>query len=117
MKSPSAILKLNKSIKGSFCEIELSGWLDSSNAFQLEQLIEESKPEFDALDTLVVCCNDLEFVSSAGLRVFLMLHREASNHPNLSLTFCCTNDNIVSVIDVTGLNKLLSISANKCCGV
>ena len=55
--------------------LELAGRIDAENAPQFE---EEINSMIDNADSLELNLNDLEYISSAGLRVILKAHRAFS---------------------------------------
>ena len=83
--------------------ISLSGAVDSSNAPQTEKEIREVW-EAHPCDSIELDCDQLKYVSSAGLRVILRLIQEAGNtvltnvHPEL-----------YEILDMTGFTELAEV--------
>ena len=100
-------LTLKENLDGNTCRLNLQGWLDSSNAFELEQWLDE-KIKMD-LEGIIFDCAELQFVSSAGLRVFLTAIRSIGEKENCKLVFSGINESVGSVISATGLDKLMTI--------
>mgnify|MGYP002626939798 CR=1 FL=1 len=62
------MLNINKETDGNNLTIALSGRLDTTTAPELES---ELKGSLDGITALIMDCKELEYISSAGLRVFL----------------------------------------------
>ena len=86
------------------CTFELVGRLDTLTSPQLEEALKEV-PE-DA-NELVLDLKDLEYVSSAGLRVFLNAQKNMMNRGKMCLKN--VNDEIMEVLDMTGFTQILTI--------
>ena len=84
--------------------IHLSGRLDSVSVPQVEsQILNLAGDTKDA----VFDCSDLYYVSSAGLRLFLMFRKRMNAH---TLRLVNVSDDILEVLDVTGFVDILSVS-------
>lgn len=66
-------IKVNR--EGSALTLALDGRFDTSTAFQVEEVI---KQNIDGVTSLVFDCKELEYLSSAGLRVLLGTQRTMS---------------------------------------
>ena len=97
-------MEINKKIDGNMCTFELVGRLDTLTSPQLEEALKEV-PE-DA-NELVLDLKDLEYVSSAGLRVFLNAQKNMMNRGKMCLKN--VNDEIMEVLDMTGFTQILTI--------
>ena len=97
-------MEINRVIKDESCRIELTGRLDTITSPLLEEELSQI-PE----DTkeLVLDLKDLEYVSSAGLRVFLNAQKMMSAKG--SMTLCNVNEEIMEVLDMTGFTQILTI--------
>ena len=73
-------MPITKNQNGSSLEIALSGRLDTMTAPELETEIRQS---LDGVDTLALDFADLEYISSAGLRVLLSAHKAMSTKGGL----------------------------------
>lgn len=84
--------------QGTTVEMKLTGWLDT----QSEPMLEE---EVNALDSsvtgLILDCEGLEYLSSAGLRQLVAMYKKM----NGNLTLRNVSDEIMNVIRITGLDK------------
>ncbi|MBQ7739897.1 MAG: phosphotransferase [Eubacterium sp.] len=84
-------------------EIKLNGKIDSANAAQTEQDILSQLPE--TLDELILDAGELEYISSAGLRVILRLKKK---YNNVKLINC--NSETYEIFDMTGFTEMMDIS-------
>jgi len=84
--------------QGTTVEMKLTGWLDTQSAPMLEE-------EVNALDSsvtgLILDCEGLEYLSSAGLRQLVAMYKKM----NGNLTLRNVSDEIMNVIRITGLDK------------
>ncbi|MBQ6334995.1 MAG: STAS domain-containing protein [Erysipelotrichaceae bacterium] len=97
-------MEINKVIKDDSCRLELSGRLDTITSPQLE---EELKELPENISELTLDLKDLEYVSSAGLRVFLNAQKTMSAKGQMAL--CNVNEEIMEVLEMTGFTEILTI--------
>ena len=83
-------------------KINLSGRIDSSNATQIENKINEQIGDFK--DELVLDAADLEYISSAGLRIILRLKKA-----NSSTKVINCNSDVYEIFDMTGFIEMMDI--------
>lgn len=83
--------------------IYLEGRLDTNTAPDLEKFLEENCLGSNV--NLVLDFSKLEYLSSAGLRVLLML----SKNTNIDMYLVNVDDIIYEVFEVTGFNDILVI--------
>lgn len=86
--------------------IELVGRLDTTTSPQFEQAIEPIL-KGEALK-VKVDCSRLDYVSSSGLRLFLMLQKNIKARKG-SLRLCGLNPAIREVFNVTGFSAIFRI--------
>ncbi len=84
--------------------ISLKGRLDTGTAPQLDARF---KTELDGVEKLIIDMKDLEYVSSAGLRVLLQAHRIMSARGGM--TIINANGYILDVFEATGFNEIFTI--------
>lgn len=86
--------------------VTLKGRIDTTNADQFQQdispLMEGDKPNID------IDCTDLEYTSSQGLRVFLMLQKSV-NAKGGQLVLRHMNPMVKEVFDITGFSNIITI--------
>ena len=80
---------------------------NASAAFQseLEAVVAQAKAEHLGL---VVNCAGIDYISSAGLRAFLVAAR-SSKSAQVGLALCGVNANVKEVFDVSGLSRLMAV--------
>ncbi len=89
---------------GTGLKVDLSGRLDTSTAPELENTL---KANFDGLTALVLDFANLEYISSAGLRVLLAAQKVMNKQGEMVI--CNVNDTIMEVFEITGFSDILSI--------
>ena len=82
--------------------VNLEGRLDTTTAPSLEKFIGEN---YDGAGSIVINCEKLEYVSSAGLRVFLSTQKQTKG--KMKLTNVC--ELIMEVFEMTGFVDILVI--------
>ena len=85
-------------------EIALSGRLDTLTSPELEKTL---KPELDGLKKLTFDFSDLEYISSAGLRVLLMAAQSMEDSGEMVVKN--VNSDIMDIFEVTGFSDILNI--------
>ena len=90
---------------GNTLEIVVTGRLDTVSAPDLEKAL---MPLPEGVNTLVDDFSKLDYISSAGLRVMLGLHRSLPMGGKTKVTNC--NSVIKEVFSVTGFDGILEIS-------
>lgn len=81
----------------------LLGHIDSSNAGALEQEIQAARAE-SAAETLLLDAEDLQYISSAGLRVILRLRKQ---QPDLAIVN--VSPEVYEILDMTGFTEMLEV--------
>ncbi|MBQ3446463.1 MAG: STAS domain-containing protein [Synergistaceae bacterium] len=99
-----ATLKISKASSGSSLTISLEGRLDTTTAPQLEA---EIKGGLDGVTELVFDMAGVEFVSSAGLRVFLLAQKAMKKQGSMKIRNLIPS--VLNVFDVTGFSRILTI--------
>lgn len=92
-----------KAVNGSI-RLSVAGRLDSTTAPELEKTVDKILPE--ATD-LVFDLTELEYISSAGLRVILKAQKAMNK--NGSMKLIGVNDSVMDVFDITGFLDILTI--------
>ena len=96
-------MTVNKIQNGSSCTLSVKGRLDTVTAPALEAEI----AKITDADSLVIDFKELEYISSAGLRVLLATHKNFVKKGGLTITN--TNETVNDVFEVTGFNDILVI--------
>ena len=97
-------MTINKTITGTAASLKIIGRLDTTTAPELEATIDGCIAE---IKELVLDCSELEYVSSAGLRVILKAQKLMNAQGTMKLTH--VNEAIMEVFDITGFADILTI--------
>lgn len=82
---------------GNELEFKMSGSLDNSTAKQLEK---ELGASLDGITSLIFDFSELEYISSAGLRVMLSTQKKMKNQGDMVIRGA--NSTITEVFEITG---------------
>ena len=97
-------MTIEKKINGEAITLIVSGRLDTQTAPELEN---ELDSVLAGLKELTFDFSNLEYVSSAGLRVILKAQKAMNAQGSMKLTG--VNDSIMEVFDITGFLDILTI--------
>lgn len=84
--------------------LTVSGRLDTTTAPELEAALDEV---LENTKELIFNLENLEYISSAGLRVILKAQKSMNTKGSMKLTG--VNDSIIEVFDITGFLDILTI--------
>ena len=98
-------MNLEKKQEGSALTIKISGRLDTTTAPVLD---EELKASLEGTEALVLDFSDIEYISSAGLRVLLSAQK-IMNKQEGSMKLTGVNEDIMEIFEVTGFVDILTI--------
>ena len=98
------MLSINKTTENQTAVFALAGRLDTLTAPELDAAIREIVP---AHDELILDLAELEYVSSAGLRVFLAAQKALSVRGKLTVKN--PNETVSEIFEVTGFSDILNI--------
>ncbi len=84
--------------------LNISGRIDGSNAGDFQTEVQDSIPE-DA-GSVILDMNDLTYISSAGLRVILLLAK-TQRSKNGKLVMCSIADPVKDVFTISGFNAII----------
>lgn len=85
--------------------LKLGGRLETSTAPKLQEVVEK---ELEEVTELRLDMKNLEYVSSAGLRVLLAASKKMKAK-NAVMTVYNVNEEVMEVFKITGFNEILSI--------
>ncbi|MCR5067628.1 MAG: STAS domain-containing protein [Erysipelotrichaceae bacterium] len=89
-------------------EVAIIGRLDTVSSPQLQSELDEITPE---AESIVLNLRDLEYISSAGLRVILLLKKAMDQKGTLVLKN--VSETVMSILDVTGFSTILNIEPSE----
>ena len=98
------MLNINKTVKDGAITFALEGRLDTVTAPELEKEIKDALP---GLSDLTLDLEKLEYVSSAGLRVFLSAQKAMNVQGEMKV--CHVNEAVMEIFEVTGFSDILTI--------
>lgn len=87
--------------------VGLSGRLDTSTSPQLESFFNEN---LSGIHKLRISMKDLEYISSAGLRVLLMAQKKMNVQGEMTVHY--VNEYVMEVFEATGFDSILTIVQN-----
>lgn len=97
-------MEISKNLNGTSLEISLSGRLDTTTSPMLD---EELKASLGEITELVLNLKNLEYVSSAGLRVFLLAQKTMNQKGKMTVKN--VSSDIMDVFEITGFSDILNI--------
>jgi anti-sigma B factor antagonist len=97
-------MTINKAMNGTELTVSLAGRLDTSTAPQLEA---ELKTNLSDLESLILDLADLEYLSSAGLRVILFAQKTMNKQGKMIVKNA--NETILDIFDMTGFSDILTL--------
>ena len=97
-------MNIKKTLENNAITIALQGRLDTTTAPQLDQ---ELHNNLAGAELLRFDFEELEYISSAGLRV-LLNSQKRMNHQG-AMVICNINETIAEVLDNTGFSDILTI--------
>jgi len=98
------MLNINKMIEDGAAVFTLEGRLDTVTSPDLEQELKAVLPE---LTSLTLDFENLEYISSAGLRVLLSAQKVMTKQGSMTLVH--VNETIMEIFEVTGFSDILTI--------
>lgn len=97
-------MQIIKNQDGTTLTIAIEGRLDTATAPNFENEIRDS---LDGIETLILDFYNLEYVSSAGLRVILTAQKIMNQQGNMKIQN--VNEDIMDVFEITGFSDILTI--------
>ena len=98
------MLNINKTVENNTASVSLEGRLDTVTAPDLEKALMELIPN---LTELKLDFTDLDYISSAGLRVLLAAQKAMNKQGSMTLTH--VNEAVMEILEVTGFTDILTI--------
>ncbi|MEM9405604.1 MAG: STAS domain-containing protein [Acidobacteriota bacterium] len=103
-------MEIHQNKKADITVLEPAGRLDTNTSRPFEDRINEILGEGES--KFVIDCRELEYVSSAGLRVLLMLARKLQGKGG-ALVLCSLSDSVREVLDISGFSRIFTIEASQ----
>lgn len=99
---------MNVAISQEGCKykVVLNGRIDTTNA---DRFLADIQPLMTAVSPdITIDCSGMEYTSSQGLRMFLMLQKSVSGHGG-KMVLTNMEPKVKEVFDITGFSNILSI--------
>jgi anti-sigma B factor antagonist len=97
-------MTVTKKLEGTKLTAAFEGRLDTNTTPQAEQ---ELSGSLDNVKELILDFKQLDYISSAGLRLLLMLQKKMNNQG--SMTIINANDMVKEIFEVTGFSDVLTV--------
>ena len=98
------MLKINKTTENTTVVLTLGGRLDTTTAPELEKAVAAS---YEGITELIIDMKELDYVSSAGLRVLLAAQKTMNKQG--SMTIRNVNEAVMEIFEITGFLDILTI--------
>ena len=95
-------MKIDKKKTGTEMTLVPEGWLDTQAAPELKAVLESLDED---VETLVIDCGKIEYISSSGIREIVAAHKKM----NGKLTLTNVSMEVRDVFRLTGLDKRLNL--------
>ena len=97
-------MTIDKNLNGTELNVRLGGRLDTTTAPQLES---EVKLNIVGVKTLILDFAELEYLSSAGLRVLLALQKSMNKQGQMIIRH--VNETVREIFELTGFIDILTV--------
>lgn len=97
-------MEITKKLAGKTVTLALVGRLDTTTSPTLEAALSEV---YDTADSLVFDMAELDYISSAGLRVILTAQKTMNKKGEMKLVN--VKDTVLEVFEITGFTEILTI--------
>lgn len=100
----ASVVDINKDKDGTKLLVNVGGRVDSTTAPQFEEAIKES---IDGITDLTIDFKELEYISSAGLRVLLSTQKIMNKQGQMVIKN--VSEEVMDIFEVTGFVDMLTI--------
>lgn len=97
-------MTIDRNKEGNRLVLAVSGRLDTMTAPELENVI---KDNMDGVEELILDFKDLEYISSAGLRVVLGARKAMGDKGSFAVRNLCSD--VREIFDITGFSDIITI--------
>ena len=97
-------MTIKKITDGTKLTAEIEGRIDTTTAPDLE---DDLRASLDGITELVLDFGGVKYISSAGLRVLLSLHKQLSEQGEMKLTN--VSEDVLEIFEVTGFSDILTV--------
>lgn len=103
------MIEINTQVENGICEIIVGGDIDASSSIHLDNALENA---LNGYKKILVNLEDLNYISSAGLGVFIARLDEIKEN-DLNMILFGLNEKVKNVFKILGLEELLNIETDK----
>lgn len=103
------MIDISNKTEEDFLIIKLEGEVDASSSIHLDKALRKAIDQ--NFKKILVDCNNLNYISSAGLGVFMSYIQDFQSQ-NINLVLFGLSDKVKNVFEILGLDQLLKISKN-----
>lgn len=89
---------------GSRLEAVMHGRIDTATSAEAEAIL---MPAIEGVNDLVLDFEDIQYISSAGLRVLLLIYKKMNTQGEMKLVH--VNEMVKEVLDITGFLDILNV--------
>lgn len=97
-------MTIKKELNDGELKVEVSGRLDTVTSPELEKSLMEN---FTGVSSLILDFAQLEYISSAGLRVLLIAQKQMNKQGKMALIN--VNEAVMEILELTGFDQILTI--------
>lgn len=102
-------MNIRKSKNGEFIVLEVHGRVDTLTAGDFETEVMAAMADGTSL---VIDCSGIDYISSSGLRVFLLAFKKIQLSEG-KLRLCCLQPNIREIFDISGFSSVFTLCNNQ----
>lgn len=103
------MIDISNKTEEDFLIIKLEGEVDASSSIHLDKALRKAIEQ--NFKKILVDCNNLNYISSAGLGVFMSYIQDFQSQ-NINLVLFGLSEKVRNVFEILGLDQLLKISKN-----
>ncbi|MCG8319094.1 MAG: STAS domain-containing protein [Cytophagales bacterium] len=103
------MIDISNKTEEDFLIIKLEGEVDASSSIHLDKALRKAIEQ--NFKKILIDCNNLSYISSAGLGVFMSYIQDFQSQ-NINLVLFGLSDKVKNVFEILGLDQLLKISKN-----
>lgn len=104
IKTQTKGCSIDKKTGNGFLYLNISGRLDTISAPDLLKIYEEACAD-ESLEKITIDCKNLEYISSAGLRVFLIMLKNLKNRSGMTVRN--VSDTVMEILEATGFTDMI----------
>ncbi|NLO67777.1 MAG: STAS domain-containing protein [Bacteroidales bacterium] len=99
-------MKLEITTSGQFKIVKVDGRIDTTRAVEFESSVVNLIDQ--GCNNLIINCLGLNYISSSGLRVFLVLQKRLAGQQGV-FRLCCLKPEIQEIFDISGFSTIFQI--------